>query len=52
MKVTIDIPDNALVMTYQYVHESEIHGSLIIQQKTLDSNALYEFRRVKEDENA
>ena len=52
MKVTIDIPDNVLAMTYQYVHESETYGSLIIQQKVLDSNTLNEFRRENEDENA
>lgn len=50
MKVTIDIPDSTLVMTYQFVFVPEGEGGLSIQQKVQDSNALYEFRRAKEDE--
>lgn len=48
MKVTLEIPDNTLVMTYQYVFDDEKSLHLQIQQKVLDSKALAEMK----EENA
>lgn len=50
MKVTIEIPDNTLVLTYQYVFESDKLGALSIQQKVLDSKALDDIRKGKKDD--
>ena len=50
MKVTIEIPDNTLVMTYQYVFDDEKSLNLQIQQKVLDSKALREMKEAAENE--
>lgn len=52
MKVLIDIPDNALMLTYQYVFDPKLDGAFSIVQGVLDSNALNDFRKeVHSDEN-
>lgn len=49
MKVTIDIPDTAIVLTYQYVFENDKQGHLSILQNVLDSKALDEIREGNKD---
>ena len=44
MKVTVEIPDNTLVMTYQFVFEDEKSFNLQLQQKALDSKALEDMK--------
>lgn len=51
MKVTIEIPDTAVVLTYQYVFENDEHGHLSIMQCVLDSKKLDEIREGKTDAN-
>ena len=52
MKITLEIPDRALVLTYQYVFDSPDVGSLAIEQRTLDTKAIAELglRKMVEDE--
>ena len=50
MKVTLEIPDNTLVLTYQYVYEDEKLLKLKIQQELLDSKSLSEFLEAKNDD--
>jgi hypothetical protein len=49
MKVTLEIPDNTLVMTYQYVFDDEKSMNLQIQQKVLDSKALEAMKEANRD---
>lgn len=49
MKVTLDIPDSAIVLTYQYVFETDQAGHLSILQDVLDSRALTRMRGGQED---
>lgn len=44
MKVTIEVPDNTMVLTYQFVYEDEKLFHLKIQQELLDSKSLREFK--------
>lgn len=44
MKVTIEVPDNTMVLTYQFVYEDEKLFHLKIQQEVLDSKALAEMK--------
>lgn len=44
MKITIEIPDNTLVLTYQYVLDHDERGVMSISQRILDSKALNENR--------
>ena len=50
MKVTIEIPDNTLVITYQYVLDNDERGVMSINQKILDSHTLAKIR--EEQRNA
>lgn len=50
MKVTIEIPDNTLVMTYQYVLDHDERGVMSINQKILDSKALAEMKEANCDD--
>lgn len=52
MKVTVEIPDNTLVMTYQYVYDDDKSLFLKIKQHVLDSEKLKEMREVSDGENA
>ena len=52
MKVTVEIPDNTLVMTYQYVFDDDKSLFLKIQQHVLDSEKLKEMQEVSDGENA
>lgn len=47
MKVTVEIPDNTLVMTYQYVFDDDKSLFLKIQQHVLDSEKLKEMQEGK-----
>lgn len=51
MKVTVELPDNTLVMTYQYVFDDGESLHLAIKQHVLDSKTLKEMQEVS-DENA
>lgn len=44
MKVTINIPDGAKVMTYQVVYDEEHDLNMKIKQWVLDTNALEAIR--------
>lgn len=44
MKVTVELPDNTLVMTYQYVFDDDRSGHLKIQQCVLDSEKIKEMQ--------
>lgn len=51
MKITLDIPDGALVLTCQYVFDDPNVG-LAIQQHTFDTKALAEMLLAKTVEDA
>ena len=44
MKITIEVPDTTLVMTYQVVYDDESSLNMAIMQCTLDTNALKKIR--------
>ena len=46
MKITIEVPDSTMVVTYQYVYDDEATPHLKIKQETLDTNKLNELREV------
>ncbi len=48
MKITIEVPDTAKVVTYQVVYDDETDWTMKIQQHTLDTNALNKLREVDE----
>lgn len=50
MKVTIEIPDNTLVFTYQYVYDDAESLNLQIRQNVLDSKALREMKEAAKSE--
>lgn len=50
MKVTIEIPDNTLAFTYQYVYDDEESLNLRIRQNVLDSKALREMKEAAKNE--
>lgn len=52
MKITIEVPDTTLVMTYQVVYDDESSLNMAIMQRTLDTNALKKIREENADENA
>ena len=52
MKITIEVPDTTLVMTYQVVYDDESSLNMAIMQCTLDTNALKKIREENADENA
>lgn len=51
MKVTVELPDNTLVMTYQCVFYDDKSLNLSIEQHVLDSETLKEMQEAS-DENA
>lgn len=52
MKVTIEIPDSAVGLTYQCVYVDKATCAMTVRQDVLDSRDLDEFRREEnEDEN-
>lgn len=52
MKITIEVPDTTLVMTYQVVYDDESSLNMSIMQRTLDTNALKKIMEENADENA
>lgn len=51
MKITVEIPDTAVVLTYQYVFETDKDGRLSILQDVIDSRALDKIREEQRDES-
>lgn len=52
MKVTVELPDNTLVMTYQYVFDDDKSLNLAIKQHVLDSKTLKEKQEVSDEKDA
>ena len=48
MKITIDIPDRTLAVTFQYVYDDD-DLNMKIEQHVLDTNALNQMREEAKD---
>lgn len=49
MKITIELPDTAKVVTYQVVYDDETDWQMMIKQYVIDTNALNQMREEAKD---